>query len=176
MKSILKSTILKNSIVFGIFGAILFAIFLTLAYLITKKPFEANIKSLDFFVYLITLTSSLYWFRFKINQNKMKFWTGMGVGLMTSIVMVLLSSIFIYFFLENIAPQQLKDYIAYQLENLDKIKKSNNFSKQFTKEQFENIYRDMQKVTAYDMAWYEWRVKIIVGVFMSFIISAVLRK
>ncbi|TAE46301.1 MAG: DUF4199 domain-containing protein [Cytophagales bacterium] len=157
--------VLKNSLIFGLLGGILFISFLLLTYALTGKPLEADIKSLDFFVYLIALAGSLSWFRFKVNANKMKFWTGMGVGLMTNFV-----------FLEKIAPQELNRYVKGELQNLDRIKKHPDFEKQFTKKQFESMYQDMKKVTAYDMAWYEWRVKIVVGIFMSFIISAVLRK
>lgn len=168
--------VLKNSLVFGVLGGMLFITFLFLTYALTGKPLEADIKSLDFFVYLIALAGSLSWFRFKVNANKMKFWTGMGVGLMTNFVMLVINCVFIYVFLEKIAPQELNRYVKGELQNLDRIKKHPDFEKQFTKKQFESMYQDMKKVTAYDMAWYEWRVKIVVGIFMSFIISAVLRK
>ncbi len=185
--------IFKTSLIFGILGGIFFILFLYFAYIITEKSFDANVKSLDFFIYLITLSGALYWFRFKINENKMKFWTGMGVGMITNLVMVLISSFFVYIFLENIAPKQLTKYKEQQLKIIEKIKnslevdlskqkektgeKDKEFEKKLReKKEFDIIYEGLSKVTAYDMAWYEWRTKILIGIFMTFIISAVLRK
>ncbi|TAE68242.1 MAG: DUF4199 domain-containing protein [Bacteroidetes bacterium] len=182
--------VIKTGFFFGILGGFFFIIFIFIAYFVSQQPFEANVKSLDFFIYLITLSVAIYWFRFKINENTMKFWTAMGVGMITILVMVMINSFFVYVFLGNIVPNELIKYKQKQLVIIEKIKNNLELDsvaqkkldkKEFEKnknekKEFEQIYQGMKKVTAYDMAWYEWRTKILLGIFMTFIISAVLRK
>lgn len=158
----------------GIAGGILFIIFFLMLHWLTSNPFSPDVKSLDFFVYIIVIVGVLLLYRFKLNQGKMSFWQGFLSGVGVCLLMASISAVFIYFFLSKIAPEVLDLHINYLLSTLTGNPEAAIES--FGKDNYEKILQDIKNTSPSEMAFYELRVKLLIGSLMSFISAAVIRK
>jgi hypothetical protein len=174
--------ILKISAIFGVIGGFLFILFFYLSSLFSENPFDVNIKSLDFFIYLFCIVVMLVWIRFKVQPKKFTFWQGFWCSFLTTFLMASLGGFFIFYFSAYISPQTYQKHIQNELKIIQKVKndiekktKLNDKDKDKIKE-LSTIYKDLQKTSASDMGWYEWRLKIVMGLFFGLIVSLVLKK
>ncbi len=170
----LTKTLAYTILLGGVVGGILFIIFFLMLHWLTSNPFAPDVKSLDFFVYILVIVSTLLLYRFKFNQGKMSFWEGLLSGVGVSLLMASISAVFIYFFLSKIAPHVLDLHIKYLLSTLTSNPEAAIES--FGKENYEKILKDVKNTSPSEMAFYELRVKLLISSLMSFISAAVIRK
>ncbi|GAB4404274.1 MAG: hypothetical protein OHK0053_29700 [Microscillaceae bacterium] len=155
-------------------GTLAFTLFFLLIYALYQNPFLPGPKSLDFFIYLLAVLGGLLWFRFGLRQGQMRFGEGFLLSLITVGGMALLSALFIYVFLVYIDSSVLSRNNAFMIEMLDKNKTAH--LETMSQEVFTKIKQDLSQTSAAQMAFYELRVKLLIGLVMSVILSAVLRR
>ncbi|MDX2305083.1 MAG: DUF4199 domain-containing protein [Microscillaceae bacterium] len=167
----------------GLWGTLFFMIFFGLVYLIYGNPF-LPIKSLDFFVYLFAMLAVLVWHRLRMPggfASRFHLWEGLQITLATGLVMLALSVLFIYGFITWMAPEVVQAYAQYEIQQFVAAKAQwiESF-KQDGKDGvaiYEEVYRNYQKRdwVAY-LLIQEIAQKSFLGLLLSIIISAVLRK
>lgn len=164
----------RNSLIFGFLGALVFAIYFLLIYFLFENPFLPNPKSLDFFIYLISIAGSLWYYRVLIANNQLGFLGGFAGGFATTAFMATFSAFFIFIFLKYIDKDVLQLYISHTINQM-KANEAGNM-KAFGKEIYNQIIQQLAKTSPFDMAFFEFRSKLIIGGFMSLITTIVLRK
>lgn len=164
---------LKTAILGGLLGALIFCGYFYIIYLIFENPFLVNPKSIDFFIYVGAVAGSIYYYRYHVKKLYMTFWEGFVTGVLQTFVMASLCGLFIYVFLHS-ENKPLKLYIANTLHTLEQNKKG--IEKNIGEKFYTQTYNEVKKTAPYDMAWFEWRTKLLLGVFITFIASLVMRK
>ncbi len=157
----------------GFLGALLFIVYFYTIFLIFKNPFLADPKSVDFFIYVVSIAGGIYYFRNYANQKYMAYWEGFCVGFAQTVLMATLCSLFIYVFLQ-IEKEPLQLYIADMLKTFTENKAGiiKNMGEKF----YNDTYITLQKTPPEQMAWFEFRTKLLLGFFVTFITSLVLRR
>lgn len=185
-----KDFMLKTITLFGAVGSTTFCLYFWLIYAIWGNPFLDTPKSIDFFIYLLTVAGSIVYFRY-LGAGKGKgitFLQGFTIGISVTLTMVVISTFFVYIFTEKIAPDGLKAHIqerttlfeknkASMIAHLEEqIKKANNVPKGVTAEKIhQEKIQAFQKLTAWDMAYIEVS-KLFLGLFITLIVAVLIRK
>lgn len=175
----LKSWV-KTGISSGFLGAVAFALFLLTAYGIYGNPLLPKIKSLDFFIYLLSITFSLLFFRFRRNDGFLHFWEGLRLALLNSLTLLLFSLIFLLILLTLIDQNLVKLQADYEIGQF--IKQKSTFVA-FVEQQGqdgEQIYQEtLRNLHKRDWLGYLLRQeiyqKLIAGLLIALFVSAVMR-
>ncbi len=157
----------------GASGALAFILYFYVIFLLFQNPFLVNPKSLDFFIYAGAIVGGLYYMRQNVLQKYMNFWQGFGSGILQTMIMAGLCSLFLYFFLYY-EKKPLQLYVQDKLDEMQKVKE--NIVKNIGEKLYTEIYNNVKKTTPYEMAWFEWRTKMVLGIFIAFVTSLVLRR
>lgn len=163
----------KTSLRFGVIGGVLsIALFLLLSFL-DQNPLNKG-KYFDFFLMLFILLTGLKYFRDAENQRRMKFIQGVGVGLATSFVVGALTSGFLWIYLAKIDPTTLdlfKDSgIQYLLQNRAVVLED------IDQDTLDKTIQEIKSLSVNDMVLDDILRKLIIGLFLSTILSVFLRK
>jgi hypothetical protein len=113
-------------------------------------------------------------FKTNFNAGELRFWQGMTAGFVTYFVLALGVAIFIYLFLLFADPTILDGYIQ------DRITLLTESKEQFINQLGENLYYEqidkMNQTTAFIVAIDDFWKKLLIGLFLTILIAAVLRK
>lgn len=179
--------LLKTTLIAGILGSVVFCFFfLIISYISGSNPFLPQYKPLDFFIYVLTIAAATTIYRFQINQGHLHFWEGIPLGLGVSFIILAFSLLFLSIFIQ-VVPSVKENYAMYEIrqfeENKEKFIQSWNDNKkvlnaeesgevtyQKTRENYNR--RDWKSY----LLWQEIYQKLFVGIFISVIVAAVLRK
>ncbi len=179
---------LKTIAIFSSAGSAVFCLYFTAVYVIWGNPFLDNPKSVDFFIYLLAVAGGVSYYRYKVAGKEMGFLGGFGVGMGTTLCMVIVSILFVYLFTSSLVPNTLQAHIKQRIGYFETNKKAmvQHLNEQITKAKEnpekitgEKIYNAQilvfQRLTAWDMAVYE-AGKLLVGFIISLVTAALLRK
>ena len=174
---------LKIGVLGGLLGAIVFMLFFILLYLVYKNPFF-SVKSYDFFVYMLVLLGVTVFYRWKTPEGfagRFHFWEGAKISLLTWLIMMSCSIVFIYIFMVAIAPDVVLQYADYEIQQF--VASKNQWVESFNndglngEEVYEEVYKNYQKRN-----WVQYLItqeliqKTFIGLLLSIIIAAVIRK
>ncbi len=166
--------LIYTTLLAGFAGSIAFITFFWAMYLLHENPFVTEAKSPDFFVYMGVIVIANILYRFRLNQGRMRFWEGFVLGGGSVILMASLGAVFIYVFLEYLHPEVLQAHIQYMSNTLTQNPEQGIAS--FGEENYKQILKDIQNTSASRLAFYELRVKLLIGTMMAIIVAAVVRK
>ena len=163
----------KTSLRFGaIGGGLTIVLFLILAYL-DQNPLNKG-KYFDFFLMLLILLSGLKYFRDAENQKVMKFIQGIGVGLTISLAVGVLTSGFLWIFLTEVDPNTLDQFkdsgIQYMHQNRPEV------LKEIDQSTLDKTIQEIKSISVRDVVADDILRKLIIGLFLSTILSFFLRK
>jgi hypothetical protein len=113
-------------------------------------------------------------FRTNYNGGELRFWQGMTCGFVTYFGMALAVALFIYLFLSLADPAILDGYIQ------DRVQMLQNSKAQFIEQLGEPLYyqqlEKMKTTSALVVAVDDFWKKLAIGLFLSILIAAILRK
>lgn len=167
----------KNLILTGIFGGIkggvFFILFFLTIYFIYDNPFLPDPKSLDFFVYLLSVFGVLLFYRFRIAEERPSYWQALFLGVLIVSMMVFTACIFLYIFLTYIAPETIQLYVdnlLTQLSNPEIDKEAYGGEAQFNQ-----MIADLKATNKWDLIFLEMRQKLVISFAMTLIGAAIIR-
>ncbi len=132
-------------------------------------------RPLDFGFLLIPIMVFFAIKDFKENHNKgeLRFWQGMTAGFVTYSTIAVGSAIFIWIFL-SLEEQVLQGYIADRLQLL--MENRAEFESTLGEDLYKEQVRKMNATTPGVMAWDDFWKKLSIGLFLTILISVILRK
>lgn len=165
----------------GVLGALLFVAFFLLLYSLSSNPFLPSVKSYDFFIYAFWLFIILAHYRFRLKGGKMTFGEGFTLALGTSILMISMSVLFLFTFLQSVDPELSTNYGEYEIAQFEGAKKQ-------WIEEFDRSGKDGPQIYQQTLANYQkrdWNTYLIqqeiwqkgfITFFMSIILPLILRR
>jgi hypothetical protein len=155
-------------------GAIIIILFLILQ-LFNINPMVAN-KKMDFGFIILPLFVffAIKEFRDFKNNRQLRFWQGMTVGFFTYIILALNSAIFLWLVLGIISPELLDQYIIDRTLLIES--KKNEIMGTLGEDVYYQTHYDLQNVTPFVLALDDFLKKTFAGLFITIIISVILRK
>ena len=153
-------------------GAISIALFL-IFYFMDLNPL-VNIKFIDLVILGIFIFFCLKEFRDRYNGGELHFWQGMTAGMMTYMLIALISAVFILIMTGAIDPQLVGDYISTRLDLIELNKQT--LIDTIDEKAYSETVAGVKNTTAMDLALDDFLKKVFIGLFLSSIISIVLRK
>lgn len=137
--------------------------------LIIYRNFDFSFILLPIFIYF-----SIKEFRDFNNDNALEFWQGMSVGFFTYVTIAALSGLFLFLFLEVGDPQLLTGYVADRIQILDD--KKEEVVERLGEIAYNKTYSELKMVTAFHLALDDFLKKLFIGLFLTIIISVLLRR
>lgn len=165
----------QTSLKFGLMGGILIVILFVVMVFFEINPLVAS-KKLDFgFIILpIFIFFSVKEFRDFKNEGKLRFWQAIALGMLTLFILSALSAIIVWSFLSLFSDDFLKQYIIDRTYLLEEYKPM--ILESTSEEVYERTFQDLQNVTPAILAFDDYLKKIFTGIFITLIISVILRR
>jgi amino acid transporter len=165
---------LNSGAIFGAVGGLLSLLaFITFHYSGFSPLLNLNAFILELILTGLILFLSILYFKRGINKGELRFWQGMTVGFFAYTTMA--ASIFIYLLIflgyidQSVITLYIQDSIEY-LSNTPVIEQE-----LISSEEFELRKKELEAVTAYDLAISAFIKKIITGLLLTPVVSVVLR-
>lgn len=168
-----RTQLFKVPFKYGVAGGIIsLLLFLTL-YFLEENPLSA-IRLFDFLLIPLFIFFSLKEYRDYRNAGKMAYWEGMTVGFVCYGLIALISASSILFFLEMIDPEL---FAQHKQENITILTQDpQEWVEQLGKEDYEEALEDVRGITPVSLAVDDFVKKILVGLFLTSIISIFLKR
>jgi hypothetical protein len=157
---------------FGSFAGIMSVITFMMLYFLDFNPFVES-RMMDVVLIPIFLFFGIKDFRDVKNGRVLHYWQGMTVGVITYLLMGLISFVFIMIFIE-LEPQALTDYITNRLALMEASKVQ--FLEQLGEETYNTAMVDLSKTSGLDLAIDDFLKKSVIGLMLTIMISVILRK
>ena len=160
---------------FGLVGAGIAILLFLLLYFLGKNPliiygnFDFSFLLIPVFIFF-----SIKEFRDYKNNRELLFWQGMSVGFINYFVIALVSALFIYIFLSFVDLELVSGYVADRMQIMNEMK--GEMVKQMGEDVFTRTYAELGNTTAYVIALDDFLKKIVIGLFLTIIISVLLRR
>lgn len=160
---------------YALIGIFLYGTLFLLLYFMGKNPLVVG-RPWDFGFLLIPLMVIFAMKDFKTNYNEgeLRFWQGMSSGFVTYFVLALGVALFIFIFMTVADPDVLEGYIQDRIQLLESSKVQ--FIEQFGTELYDEQITKMNHTTAFIVAIDDFWKKLVIGLFLTILIAAVLRK
>ena len=171
----LKNPILKVALKFGLIGGLLAVTLFIILYALDQNPLLST-KKIPFGIILIPLLVffSIKEFRDYFNGRELRFWQGIVTGFVNFLIIALISSVFIFAFLNFYDQELLQDLINFNIINFERNKEG--FIETFDEATYNNVLADIRKTTVHHIALDDFTRKMLIGFISTFIISIFLRK
>lgn len=166
--------LLRLGLVSGILGGIFYLLFFSIVYLTQQDPLNSQLKSLEFFLYIVFIVFPLYYYRFKMNGGLLRFWEGIIIGSIDAIVFSLLAFLVVLCFI-YVDGGILENYINNIVTQFNAPETKKEVIKKIGEKDFANMIQDWQNVSAFSVSIREFYKLIIILPFVL-IVSALFRK
>lgn len=168
-----NNPLFKIAIKFAALGAILsIFLFLTL-HVIDKNPLS-NGKMFDLILFPLIIIFGVKEFKNYWNNKELRFWQGLGIGFTSTFIIAIISANFILGFTKWVDPQLLESYkesrVRLFTENKGQIIES------LKEETYNKTLASVNNISSADVALDDFYKKILIGFFVTIIISVVLRR
>ena len=176
----MRNQLLKTSLLSGLTGGVVFSVFFFIVQIFYPNPFLEFPKSLDFFIYLLTLVATMYYFRFRQNGGVLHFGQAFLMGIIVTASILLISVLFLWIYLYLINPSVNDIYASYMIGEFTNSKQAFIDYWNDKGHNGQDIYRQtMANLQTRDwpgfLMYSEILQKSFAGFFLTFIISAVMR-
>ncbi|MCZ6521699.1 MAG: DUF4199 domain-containing protein [Bacteroidetes bacterium] len=168
-----KNTLLQVSIKFGLIGVLLSIILFMALYFVDRNPL-INSKFFDFIVIPIMIFFAIKEYRDYENQGKLWFWQGMSIGFINYMTIGIFSALFVGTFIVWIDGQVLMGFINNRVDYLMTHKVE--ILKEMNEDRFIETIENVKKISTMDVLWDQILRKMIIGLFLTIILSVFLRK
>lgn len=158
---------------FGVFGAVMVIAMFLLFYFSGSNPL-IEMGMFDFFIIPIFLFFGIKEFKDSYNGRLLEFWQGMTAGFVVYFTVALVSSVFIFTFLNFSDGDIMDNYITDRLAILEEKREA------ITKEMGETTYlesqAEIQSITPADIVLDNFLKKTFVGLLLTIMIAVIMRK
>ncbi len=158
---------------YGLLGGIVVMAVFFLFYFFQLNPL-VNLKFIDIFIFGIFIFFCLKEFRDRYNGGELHFWQGMTAGMINYLTIAVISALFILVMTILIDPGLVSGYISSRLDFLELNK--HVLIQTIDENAYNETVEGVKSTTAYDLALDDFLKKSIIGLFLSSIISIILRK
>ncbi len=138
-----------------------------------KNPLVTN-NWVDFLLLPIFIFFSIKEYKKYYNQGTLHFWQGMTVGFFTYCGMAFVVAVFLWGYLSLVSPALVQDYITARTDLI--MSSKDNFITQFGEETYRKVLADVQLVRASDIALDDFMKKLLVGLFITSVVSVLMRR
>jgi hypothetical protein len=175
MIGIVGHPLIRIPLRYALIGIFLYGTLFLLLYFMGNNPLVVG-RPWDFGFLLIPLMVFFAMKDFKVNYNngELRFWQGMSSGFVTYFILALGVALFIYIFMTLADPNILEGYIQDRIQLLESSKEQ--FIEQLGAELYDEQITKMNHTTAFIVAIDEFWKKLVIGLFLTILIAAVLRK
>lgn len=168
-----RSQLFKVPLKYGVAGGIISLLLFITLYFLDESPLSA-IRLFDFVLIPLFVFFSLKEFRDYKNEGKMAYWEGMTVGLVCYGLIALISASAILLFLEVIDPQL---FVQHKQENITILTQDpQEWVEQLGREDYEEALEDVRGITPVSLAADDFVKKILIGLFLTSVISIFLKR
>jgi putative flippase GtrA len=158
---------------YGLTGALLNIIALTVLIQIEGNPMISSMLAGIVVIILFTFFA-IKEFRDVHNQKLLHFWQGLILGMATYLIIAAISSSYYYIYISYIDTDVLLEIKQIQREFLEVNKDS--MIEQRGEEWYNESYLMVDDITAANQTWGDFFQKALAGIFVTIIISVILRK
>ena len=169
MKQKLRNTILK----FGLTGGVVIIGLFMVTYFLDDDPIDTT-RNFDILAIPVVVFFAIKEFKDYHNNKTLQFWQGMSIGMGVFTLIGILTSLFVFGFIEFIDPDILQGYINAKVEFL--ISKKDGVIENFGEEVYQQGIKDVKKTTSSAISWDNLVKKSVVGMMITIFVSILLRK
>jgi len=175
MSGSVRHPLIRIPLRYALIGIFLYGTLFLLLYFMGNNPLVVG-RPWDFGFLLIPLMVIFAMKDFKTNYNEgeLRFWQGMSSGFVTYFVLALGVALFIFIFMTIADPSILEGYIQDRIQLLEASKEQ--FIKHLGADLYDEQITKMNHTTALVVALDEFWKKLVIGLFLTILIAAVLRK
>ena len=175
MPDLLKNPLLVVPFRYAVIGLFLYGCLFLLLYFLNHNPLVTG-RPWDFGIFLIPVMIFFAIKDFKTNYNagELRFWQGMTCGFVTYFGMALGTALFIYLFLTIADPSLLDGYIQDRVQLL--IDSKEQFIEQLGEPLYHQQVEKMKNTSVVVVALDDFWKKLAIGLFLTILIAAILRK
>ena len=165
----------QPAVKYGLIGGALIVLLYIILVFFKINPLVAT-KKLDygFIILPVFIFFSIKEYRDFRNEGKLRFWQGLLVGFLTLLVLSFASALVVWSFLSLFGDDFLRQYIVDRTILLEEYKPM--IVESASEEVYERTYADLQNVTPWILAFDDMIKKIFAGLFITLIISVILRR
>ena len=165
--------IVKVPLKYGFFGGILVVIAIIVMNFFEGNPI-VNSRILDFFILPLFTFFSIKEYRDYYNAKELHFWHGIIIGYINVFTIAIISSLFIYIFISFIDQETLITYVTARVNEM--INNKENLKETMGEEVYQSTLSNVKNITAFDVALDDLIKKSLIGLFVTIIISVILRR
>ena len=169
----LDSPLFKVPAKFGAFGAIMIIAMFCVFYFTESNPLT-EMGLFDFFIIPIFLFFGIKEFKDSYNHKLLEFWQGMTAGFVVYFSIAILTSLFIFIFLNLSGSEMMDDYVANKLEIL--AEKKSGIIEEMGEETFLNSEKDILSVSIFDVTLDNFLKKTFIGLLLTIMIAVIMRR
>lgn len=177
----LKNKLVALPIKYGLVGGVAVLTLFLVLYFLQKNPLLVT-NMVEIFAYVITLALimglfiffALKEFRDVHNNGEFHFWQGMTGGMICYLVISSVSALFIFVMTVIIDPDLTTNYIEGRIELMEE--KKIEMVERIGEERFQEVKTDILETSPSRLVWDDFLKKSFLGLFLTIVISIILRK
>ena len=172
---VIRNPLVAVPLRYAIIGFFLYGTLFLLLYYLDYNPLVIGRPwDFGFFLIPVMIFFSIKDYKANYNQGELRFWQGMTCGFITYATIGLSTAVFIYLFLTFADPDVLVGYIQ------DRIQLLENSKQQFIDQLGESLYHEqvakMRDTSGLVVALDDFWKKLAIGLFLTILIAAIMRK
>ncbi len=158
---------------FSLIGIALSISLFFLIYAMGRNPISDG-KMFDIIMFPIIIFFSLKEFRDFRNKGELRFWQGLTLGFMKTFIIAIASANFIYAFTQWISPEVLEEYRESRYILFTENKET--LIEDLNEGNYNRILAEINQISTADVALDDFYKKMLIGFFVTIIISVTLRR
>lgn len=168
-----KKDVLRTVLPFGLLGGVFYILYFVAVYMSGMNP-VAEPKYMLAVLLIPVIVTGIYFFKKKINRSDLRFWQGLVLGCLVTLVMTLTASVFTWLFLtlKDIGP--LTELVAAKKAMLQAQKAE--LVKSMGNDVYEALLKNMDAMTPGRLVRSDFLKSSLVGFFITLVVSVALRK
>lgn len=168
-----RKDIFRTVLPFGLLGVIFYIVYFIAVYLSDMNP-VAEPKYMLAILLTPVIVISIYFFKKKINGSNLRFWQGIALGGLVTVIVTASVAVFTWLFLELNDPAPLKELIVAKKVMLQAQKQE--IVKSMGNEMYEALFKNMDTITPFRLVWSDFLKSSLAGFFITLVVSIALRK
>ncbi|MFT7031699.1 MAG: hypothetical protein ACJA2S_000194 [Cyclobacteriaceae bacterium] len=158
---------------FGVFGAAMIIIMFFIFHFSGSNPLT-EMGFVDFFIIPIFLFFGIKEFKDSYNQKLLEYWEGMTAGFVVYITIAILTSLFIFLFI-NLSESDIVDhYIVNKLEILED--KKDGIIEEMGEETYLRSKEGITSISIFDITLDNFLKKTFIGLLLTIMIAVIMRR
>ena len=168
-----RKDVVRTVLPFGLLGAAFYIVYFIAVYLSDMNP-VAEPKYMLAALLAPVIVVSIYFFKKKINGSNLRFWQGIVLGSLVTLIVTASAAVFTWLFLEMKDPKPLAELIAAKKAMLQAQKPE--LIKSMGAGMYEALLKNMDMITPFRLVWSDFLKSSLVGFFITLVVSIALRK